>query len=649
MKHWLYAPLVAALVMFTAGGAYAQCASPSAAAGGFDHDGGTGIQNYCDSSTWTWKNLIEYDASGAGTRLRLQIANDTGGCTAAKLGRIRYNGTSTWEYCNGTTWTALGGGGGGSIDALSDGVADYATDFNLFMGQNAGANPIAGSQYNVAIGQNAFSAVKTNAADSNTALGYNTLRLVTSGSSNTALGVSALENVTTGSSNTAVGHSALYYNDTGEGNAAFGFNAMNYAVSGNDNAAFGRYALYNTSSGSNNAAFGTGALFENSSGLNNVAFGYEALSNNTASNNVAVGSGALDANTSGTPNVAVGTAALGASTTATDNVALGFQAGDALTTGGFNVAVGSHALGAGTTAENNVAVGYNALLVSTSDAGVAVGSEALKANTSGSGNVAVGMGALTANTTGGGNVALGGSALVSSTIAMFNTAVGGAALAAVTSGGSNIAVGYAAGANITTGASNITVGTSINAVSATASNQLNIGNTIYGDMASDYIGIGQTAPSAALDVLGDIEYTGVITDVSDRRLKDGVRPLSDRGSMIEKLRALPAFSFFMKDDPKKRTEFGVMAQDLQAVFPELVTADANSKEGYLSANYVGLIGPIIGALQEQQTLIEQQQAVMSRQQAQIDQLLRMNGQTPDAHPAHRAVPPSRPSSSRFND
>jgi hypothetical protein len=63
----------------------------------------------------TWAAIIDFSAAAG--RSLFQVDNDTGTCTAAKLGRIRYNGTSTWEYCNGTTWTTLGGGGsGGAFD-----------------------------------------------------------------------------------------------------------------------------------------------------------------------------------------------------------------------------------------------------------------------------------------------------------------------------------------------------------------------------------------------------------------------------------------------------------------------------------------------------------------------------------------------------
>lgn len=78
----------------------------------------------------TWQSALEQTTAGASL---LQIGNDTGSCTTAKLGRMRYNGTSTWEYCNGSTWTALGGG------STSAAGADREIQFNS--GGAFGASP----------------------------------------------------------------------------------------------------------------------------------------------------------------------------------------------------------------------------------------------------------------------------------------------------------------------------------------------------------------------------------------------------------------------------------------------------------------------------------------------------------------------------
>lgn len=102
---------------------------------------------------------------------------------------------------------------------------------------------------------------------------------------------------------------------------------------------------------------------------------------------------------------------------------------------------------------------------------------------------------------------------------------------------------------------------------------------------------GITEPTAALHVGGNINYSGTITDVSDRRMKENIRPLE---SPLEKLTMLDGYAFEMKGDAKKQTEYGVIAQDVQKVFPELV--HEIDKDGHLGVTYDGLIAPIIESI-----------------------------------------------------
>ncbi len=106
------------------------------------------------------------------------------------------------------------------------------------------------------------------------------------------------------------------------------------------------------------------------------------------------------------------------------------------------------------------------------------------------------------------------------------------------------------------------------------------------------VGIGPTNPSVALDVTGSIEYTGTITDVSDARRKENLTILENS---LDKLMTLDAVSFNMIGDTTK--ELGFTAQNVQAVFPELVTI-VDPETDTLGLNYVGLISPIVGSVQE---------------------------------------------------
>ncbi|HTK82778.1 MAG TPA: tail fiber domain-containing protein [Bacteroidota bacterium] len=154
-----------------------------------------------------------------------------------------------------------------------------------------------------------------------------------------------------------------------------------------------------------------------------------------------------------------------------------------------------HGSGSGT---QNTAVGSNALTNNSSgDFNTAVGADALQANSIGWTNTANGAAALFHNTSGSNNTALGNQSLFSNTGGNGNTAVGYAAMTNSTGGTNNTAVGYQAGQYSTDGLINTTV---IGANSrATASNSVVLGND------SARVGIGTTAPSAKLDVVGSVK------------------------------------------------------------------------------------------------------------------------------------------------
>lgn len=121
------------------------------------------------------------------------------------------------------------------------------------------------------------------------------------------------------------------------------------------------------------------------------------------------------------------------------------------------------------------------------------------------------------------------------------------------------------------------------------------GNMIYlGN--NGHVGIKNNLPNVELDVGGSIEYTGTITDVSDRRLKEN---LSSVTNVLPKLEKLDAFTYNMIDDPKKEREFGLMAQDVQKVFPEMVSI-VDSENGYLGVSYIQLVPVLVQANKELQ-------------------------------------------------
>ncbi|MAJ32790.1 MAG: hypothetical protein CMC18_09155, partial [Flavobacteriaceae bacterium] len=93
-------------------------------------------------------------------------------------------------------------------------------------------------------------------------------------------------------------------------------------------------------------------------------------------------------------------------------------------------------------------------------------------------------------------------------------------------------------------------------------------------------------------VSNDLTVNGDVTVSSDARLKANIVSL---GATLSKLLNIDGKSYTVKKNGAQK--IGVLAQDIQEVFPELVSED---KEGMLSVNYQGLIPVLINALKEQE-------------------------------------------------
>jgi len=127
--------------------------------------------------------------------------------------------------------------------------------------------------------------------------------------------------------------------------------------------------------------------------------------------------------------------------------------------------------------------------------------------------------------------------------------------------------------------------------------------------SSGNVGIGDTTPDAALDVVGNIHYTGTITDVSDRRLKENITDLSDSLNKICQLNAKSYTLIADRNNEEDTTELGFIAQDVQTIYPEIVkniqkyAVDENGENteeeiNYLGISYIQLIAPMVEAIKE---------------------------------------------------
>jgi hypothetical protein len=124
--------------------------------------------------------------------------------------------------------------------------------------------------------------------------------------------------------------------------------------------------------------------------------------------------------------------------------------------------------------------------------------------------------------------------------------------------------------------------------------------------------------SDALTVLfdGTTTIAGDLNLNSDARLKANIISL---GSTLAKLLQIDGKTYTMKKDENKKQKIGVLAQDIEKVFPELVS----ESNGVKSVNYQGLVPVLINALKEQDTKLNKQQAEINRlkeQEARIERL-----------------------------
>ena len=350
------------------------------------------------------------------------------------------------------------------------------------------------------------------------------------------------------------------------GNTAEGQDALLHLTTGVHNTAVGFLSLKTDTTGSYNTAIGSGTLRGNRSDLNTATGTFALLNNTDGRQNTANGALALLSNTSGNVNTAVGYSALVSNT-------VGFQ----------NTAVGDSTLGSNTTGNNNTASG----------------SDALSNNTTGDGNTATGFWALYNNGTGGGN-----------------TAVGHSALSVNQSGIVNIALGFHAG-DLTTGNNNIVIGD--RGVQG-ESNTIRIGGGVFGfgpQTAAFIAGISGTA------VVGDavvVDGNGQLgTVASSARFKKNIKPM-DKTS--EAILGLKPVSFQYRSDSKGTPQFGLIAEEVAKVNPDLVVRNRNGE--IYSVRYDQVNAMLLNEFLKEHRRNDEQQATITHSKSKLTRLLRVS-------------------------
>ena len=257
---------------------------------------------------------------------------------------------------------------------------------------------------------------------------------------------------------------------------------------------------------------------------------------------------------------------------------------------------GLAALFSNTTGSSNVASGYQALYFNeTGTENTATGPNALKDNRSGINNTANGSGALYLNRFGNHNTGIGFNALYSNRTDF------------------NIAVGAFAGENIKEGSYNIDIGHTGRRID---SNTIRIGTT--GVQRDTFIaGIsGVTVADGVGVIVGADGHLGTV--VSSNRFKDSIKPMDKASEAILALKPV-TFRYKHELDPDGIPQFGLVAEDVEKVNPDLVACDDDGKP--YTVRYEAVNAMLLNEFLKEHRKVQQLEANDAEQHREIKALV----------------------------
>jgi len=265
------------------------------------------------------------------------------------------------------------------------------------------------------------------------------------------------------------------------------------------------------------------------------------------------------------------------------------------TTGGSNTADGVGALILNRTGSNNTATGEFALFENDASQNTADGQNALRHNTTGNNNTAIGQASLSHNTTGSNNTGIGQNAL------RFNK-----------TGSFNIGLGVNAGSELTTGDNNIDIA---NKGVAGEENTIRIGKAET-QTATFIAGIsGATVPDGVGVIIDTSGHLGTV--VSSARFKDGIKPMDKASESVLALKPV-TFRYKHELDPEGIPQFGLVAEQVEKVNPDLVVRDAKG-EAY-TVRYEAVNAMLLNEFLKEHRTVQELKSTVASQEATIAQL-----------------------------
>ena len=226
-------------------------------------------------------------------------------------------------------------------------------------------------------------------------------------------------------------------------------------------------------------------------------------------------------------------------------------------------------------------------------------------------------------------------ALFSNTTGFANAAIGARALLSAT-GNYNVALGDSAGEALSTGDNNIDIGYNVRGVKA-ESNTIRIGNT---NIRATYIsGIsGQTVVGGAAVFVDSSGKLGTMS--ASTRFSDEIKPMDKASEAILTLKPV-TFRYEQEIDPRSIRQFGLIAEQVDKVNPDLVGRDEKGK--IYSVRYDAVNAMLLNEFLKEHGKVEKLETTVARQQKQIETL------TADLQKVSAKIEASKPASQVVNN
>jgi hypothetical protein len=293
----------------------------------------------------------------------------------------------------------------------------------------------------------------------------------------------------------------------------------------------------------------------------------------------------------------------------------------------YNTAVGVYSLLSITDGDFCTALGAGTLFANTADENTATGAGALFSHTDGGGNTANGAFALFSHTSGIDNTVVGDRALLLSTTGGFNTAVGEAAMLNNDTGSNNVAIGVQALGNNISGSNNIVLGNVAGSGVTTANDVICIGAGGENVDSSCYIGgIFNATSSGGTAVF--INSAGKLgTSTSSQRFKEAIKPMEQASAALFALKPV-SFHYKKEIDPQGTKQFGLVAEEVEKVNPDLVVRDKEGKP--YTVRYDQVNAMLLNEFLKEHRKVEELEAMVARQQKSFESKVAEQRQQIDA-------------------